>query len=171
MSKLLRALSLLIVLGFPVSATPLIPQGYREWEKTTSGPLDYPIPGHLDHYRIPYINGIGTGVTVVIKEGRRTFDYPAGTIIVKEAYQGLQAPKPGDEPVLIYAMIKEPRNPKARGGWVWVLRDVVADREAVYQSPLCVDCHSAANESFPYGDRNPDSEFRDYVFFPYRRAE
>jgi hypothetical protein len=102
----------------------------------------------------------------VSKEGRRTYAYPKGTIIVKEAYRGLQAPKPGQEPVVIYAMIKDPGNPKARGGWVWVLKDAAVGRETVYQSPLCFDCHSAANESFPYGDKNPDADFRDYVFFP-----
>jgi hypothetical protein len=169
MGKLVMAISFALALGLPVAAAPLIPEGYREWEKTTSDLLNYPIPGHLDHYRIPYINSIGTGVTVETKGGRRTYTYPKGTIIVKEAYQGLEAPKPGDKPVLIYAMIKDPGNPKARGGWVWVLKDVVAGKEAVYQSPLCVDCHSAANESFPYGDKNPNSDFRDYVFFPYEK--
>jgi hypothetical protein len=158
-----------LALGLPAFTAPLIPDDYRSWEKTTQAPLDYPIPGHLDHYRIPYINPTGTGVEILTHAGRVTYAYPKGTVIVKESYQGLTAPKPGDRPVRIYAMIKDPENPKARGGWVWVLRELPTGKESIYQSPLCFDCHSAANEPFPYGDRNPNGDFRDYVFFPYRK--
>ena len=169
MGKLVTLVSLTLALGLSAGAAPLIPGDYRAWEKTTNVVLNYPIPGHLDHYRIPYINRIGMGVKIETKAGRVNYTYPKGTIIVKEAYKGLAAPKPGEEPVLIYAMIKNPENQKARGGWVWVLKDMATGKESVYQSPLCFDCHSAANDTFPYGDTNPDSDFRDYVFFPYRR--
>ncbi len=86
MGKLVTAISFALALGLPAASAPLIPEGYRDWEKTTSEPLNYPIPGHLDHYRIPYINGIGKGVAVATREGRLSYTYPKGTIIVKEAY-------------------------------------------------------------------------------------
>jgi hypothetical protein len=169
MGKLLTVLSLALALGLPAGAAPLIPGDYRGWEKTTKALLNYPIPGHLDHYRIPYINRIGMDVKVETKAGRVTYAYPKGTIIVKEAYRSLAAPKPGEEPVLVYAMIKDPENPNARGGWVWVLKDTTTGKESVDQSPLCLGCHSAANDTFPYGDKNLNADFRDYVFFPYRK--
>ena len=124
MGKILMAIGFAVALGLPAAAAPLIPGDYREWEKTTKTPLNYPIPGHLDHYRIPYINSMGTRVEVVTRDGRVSYAYPKGTVIVKESYEGLEAPKPGDKPIRIYAMIKDPENPMARGGWVWVLRDV-----------------------------------------------
>lgn len=148
---------------------PLIPEDYRGWEKTTDAPLDYPIPGHLYHYRVPCINAVGTGVKAETKEGRVIYAYPRGTIIVKESYKGLAKPRPGDKPVRVYAMIKDPTNSKARGGWVWVSREGADGKETIYVSPLCFDCHSAANEVFPYGDRNPNADFRDYVFFLYKK--
>ncbi len=80
MGKLVIVISLALTLGLPAAAAPLIPDDYREWEKTTRTPLDYPIPGHLDHYRIPYINRIGTGVEIVTRDGRVTYTYPRASV-------------------------------------------------------------------------------------------
>ena len=167
MKTALWALGVMLAVCPSAAADSLIPADYREWEKLTDIPLNYPIPGHLDHYRIPYINRSGTQVSAEDRKGRLTYTYPKGTIIVKETYQGLETPKPGAVPILLYAMIKDPENPKARGGWIWVLWDVAAGTERVYESPLCFTCHSAANDTYPYGDGNRNREFRDYVFFPY----
>ncbi len=30
---------------------------------------------------------------------------------------------------------------------------------------FCITCHANANEKHPYGDKNPNEEFRDYVYF------
>ena len=64
-------------------------------------------------------------------------------------------------------MVKDPKNPRAKGGWVWILRDFSSKKESIIESPLCIDCHSYANGPHTYGDKNPKSEFRDFVFFPY----
>jgi hypothetical protein len=150
-------------------AAPLLPADWSKWMRTTDAALNYRIPGHEDHYRIPYINPVGTAVTTTVKDGKVTWDYPKGTIIVKESYQSLLPPVPGEKPLRLYAMIKDPKNPRARGGWVWVLRDVATKKETVFDSPLCIDCHGYANGPHQYGDRNPGAEFRDFVFFPWRK--
>lgn len=148
------------------AAAPLLPTDWSKWARTTDILLNYRIPGHEDHFRIPYINDIGMKATMSVKAGRVVWDYPKGTIILKEAYQGLTAPAPGEKPIRLYGMIKDPRNPRARGGWVWVLRDMATKKETIFESPLCIDCHSYANASHTYGDKNPKAENRDFVFFP-----
>jgi len=165
-----RALALCIlaaVVASAAGAAPLLPSKWSTWARTTDAVLNYRIPGHEDHFRIPFINEIGTRVTTTLKDGRQVWEYPKGTIIVKEAYQGLTAPAPGEKPIRLYGMIKDPKNMKARGGWVWVLRDLNANRETVIDSPLCIDCHGYANGAHMYGDKNPKAENRDFVYFPY----
>ena len=61
-----------------------IPEDYRSWKQTTNIELNYPIPGHLEHYRKIYINQIGEAVEVTMLEGKKQYNYPTGTIIVKE---------------------------------------------------------------------------------------
>lgn len=167
-----RALALCILaaaVSSAVGAAPLLPSNWSTWDRTTDKVLNYRIPGHEDHFRIPFINAIGTAVTTSVKAGRVVWEYPKGTIILKEAYQGLTAPAPGEKPIRLYGMIKDPKNPKARGGWVWVLRDLKTNKESVFESPLCIDCHSYANGAHTYGDKNPNAENRDFVYFPYTK--
>jgi len=40
-------------------------------------------------------------------------------------------------------------------------------KETVITEEFCITCHGNANESHPYGDKNPNNEYRDYLFFPY----
>ena len=148
--------------------TELTPSGYRTWATTTGETLNYPIPGHEEHFRRIYINSIGEGVSVSQRNGKAYYTYPAGTIIVKDIFESLE-PLPGAEPFQQTVMIKDPRNPKARGGWLWVVRDEKTAGETVIDYEFCVDCHSNANESHPYGDTNPNHEFRDFLFFPYQK--
>jgi hypothetical protein len=147
---------------------PLLPVDYAGWARTTMKVLDYPIPGHEDRGRRIYINSTGTGVRVSSETGRVTWSYPAGSIIIKEIFGGLEIGE-ADKPVMLTAMIKEPEHPQARGGWVWVMKDLASGGERVIDWEFCVDCHANANEPHPYGDKNEGNEFRDYVFFPYRR--
>jgi hypothetical protein len=163
--------ALAIVLAVSVcadaAAAPLLPRDWARWTRTTDVVLNYRIPGHEDHFRIPFINDTGKAVTTTVRDGRTAWEYPKGTIILKEAYQGLSAPAPGEKPIRLYGMIKDPKNPKARGGWVWVVRDTATKTESIFESPLCIDCHSYANAPHPYGDKNPKGENRDFVFFPF----
>ena len=146
---------------------PLVPADYATWERTTAQVLDYPVPGHEEHHRRIYLNPIGEEVRVTERQGRTFYDYPEGTVIVKEIFAGLK-PRPGEAPFQLTVMIKKPLDPLARGGWLWVVRDTASGQEKVIDYEFCYDCHANANEPHPYGDKNPNGEFRDYLFFPYR---
>ncbi|MFP4362980.1 MAG: cytochrome P460 family protein [Spirochaetia bacterium] len=144
----------------------LIKIEYQDWEQTTDEELNYMIPGHMDRYRIIYINNIGTQVQPEEQGGRTVWDYPEGTIIMKEVYSESTIEE-GEEPVALTAMIKDSDDPRARGGWVWVMCNIEAGTERVFEEEFCVTCHANANTQHPYGEGNPEAEFRDYVFFPY----
>lgn len=146
--------------------TPAIPEDYRTWRQTTDIVLDYPVPGHEDHFRKIYINPLGENFTVVQKNNRSFCEFPEGTIIVKEIYTSLKAPAPQTLPVLLTVMIKDADHPKSRGGWLWLSQNYTTKETHVIDYEFCVDCHANANERHPYGDKNPDEEFRDYVYFP-----
>lgn len=148
-------------------AGPLLPGEYRSWDRTTDQVLDYPIPGHEDRGRRILINSTGTGAAASSESHRVSWEYPAGTIIIKEIFAG-QEVREAEQPLMLTGMVKDPDHPQARGGWVWVVRDMTTGGEQIIDWEFCVDCHANANEPHPYGDRNEDNEFRDYVFFPYR---
>jgi hypothetical protein len=141
---------------------------YRRWEQPIQRILDYPIPGHEDNRRRIFINPRGTEVHIERRETRVYWDYPEGTVIVKEIIPGLQG-SDTDYPFQITAMIKAPEDPQSRGGWLWVVKSLDSGEETIVDWEFCFDCHANANEPHPYGDGNIADEFRDYVFFPYRR--
>ena len=144
----------------------LIPNDYSSWKRTTEIELDYPIPGHMDNYRIPYINEIGENISITEQGGRVIHDYPEGTIIIKEIYSGLVYNE-GDEPTALTVMIKNPTSSSARAGWIWIMKPLPSGQENIITDGFCVNCHNDANEDHPYGPGNPNLEFRDCVFFPY----
>ena len=137
---------------------------YESWSKTTEQELDYPIPGHENNYRRIYINDRGLEYTVEEQEGKTRYRFPKGTKILKEIYEGFD-PAAGEKPIRITAMIKRPSHEEARGGWLWVIEDGDSGEENIFSGEFCVTCHSNANEQHPYGEGNPQEEFRDYVYF------
>lgn len=143
-----------------------IPAGYQNWDRLTEAELNYPIPGHMNHFRIPYINDVGKRAAVTKKNGRMFHEYPEGTVIVKEIYEGPGRPKPSGHPKSLTVMIKNGEHPLSRGGWLWVMKDMAAGKETVVDYSLCIDCHANANEKHPYGDKNLNENFRDFVYFP-----
>ena len=164
----LRALSLLSAFAFlaactarqtTIYATP----DYHSWQKTTNVVLDYPIPGHQNRFRIPRMNGIGFTAKPALENGKRHWDFPEGTVIVKEVYATQKAA--GGEPIQLTIMVKAPRDPHSQGGWLWITRDLPNGKESVFMGNFCITCHANANEKHPYGDGNPNEEFRDYVYF------
>jgi hypothetical protein len=161
------AFVLLSVTAAAAPAAPLLPAKYATWEKPTTTSLNYPIPGHLDNYRVIFINKTGTTVQAAAVSGKVRWDFPKGTIILKEVYAGLQTPAKDAKPIRLYAMVKNPGNPKAKAGWLWVVKELATGRETVYDSAFCVDCHAYANGKHLYGDKNPNAEFRDGVYFPW----
>ncbi|MBD3304940.1 hypothetical protein GF339_01150 [candidate division KSB3 bacterium] len=147
---------------------PAIPAEYRDWTITNDIALDYPIPGHEDNCRVIYINPTGEQVQPTEHQGRVVYDYPEGTIIVKEVYEGLEEPEEGEEPMSLTVMIKAPQHPQSRAGWLWIVTSSASGQQQIIERDFCVDCHANANESHPYADKNVSNEFRDYVYFPPR---
>ena len=146
----------------------LVPSSHSDWKGTTDQELDYPIPGHEEHYRRIFINDIGEGVEIAERGGKVFHNYPSGTVIIKDIFTTLD-PLPGEAPAMQTVMIKSPSHPQARGGWVWIVKDVATGQETIIDYEFCFDCHANANEEHPYGDGNTNKEHRDYVFFPYRQ--
>lgn len=138
---------------------PLVPDDYGGWKETTDIELNYPIPGHENNYRKIFINDIG------LKRTGPPHDYPDGTIIIKEIYEGFDY-NAGRKPMMLTVMIKDRENPLARGGWLWIVKDSATKEENILTQEFCITCHGNANEEHPYGDLNMNNEFRDYVFFP-----
>lgn len=163
----LAALSLLIglVSCAEKAAEPIVPTEYSSWGTTTKLELNYPIPGHENNYRKIFINNVGENPTITTRSGEVHYDYPDGTVIIKEIYPGLNY-VPGSEPAMLTVMVKDRENTKSRGGWLWVVKNLSIQKENVITQEFCVTCHENANEPHPYGDGNPDAIFRDYVFFP-----
>lgn len=159
-----------VLLVMAACTSRLVPADYARWERETKLATTDRIPGHEERFRISYINPTGESVTPTVKDGVRSWEYPVGTIIVKEGYAQAQPPVAGDQPSRVYAMIKKPDDPRAKGGWIWVVREGRGSRESIIDAPYCVDCHSYANQPNPYGDRNPQAEFRDDVYIPYVSA-
>lgn len=140
-----------------------IPSDYGTWKTTTGIVLDYPIPGHEDRFRIIRINDKGLGFT---RDGGSPdrISFPEGTIIAKDIF-AVKNPGPSDPPVMVTAMIKSGSDSRARGGWLWVVKDLKMGKESIMTGDFCVRCHDNANEKHPYGWKNPGGAFADYVFF------
>lgn len=167
--KMFTVLLLVIISSFTSCAKgsdgkSFVPEEYSDWSRVNQEELNYPIPGHESHYRIVYINEKGKEVQTREENGNTAYRFPEGTIIVKEAYPTLQKEE-GDKPIQLTIMIKDPDHEKARGGWLWVVNNLQEKSETVVPHEFCITCHANANEKHPYGDNNPDDEFRDYVFF------
>jgi hypothetical protein len=165
-------LGILLVITFSCTKEKieiLVPEDYSGWKRLTDVELDSFVPGHESHYRIPYINSIGEEVEITTdSEGKTSYNYKEGTIIVKEIYPTLQY-REGDKPMMLTVMVKKPDHRNAQGGWVWIARDMETNQEMQFKSDMCVNCHAGANGQHPYEDKNPNEEFRDYVFYPWRK--
>ncbi len=148
-------------------SVPVVPGNYKDWT-VTAADLNYPIPGHENHYRKIFINPKGEEVQITENNGRIFYNYPGGTVVIKEIYPTL-SPEKGTKPISLTVMIKDPDNPKSRDGWVWIVKDLEKNSEKIIDYEFCFDCHTNANEPHQYGDGNPDGEFRDYLFFPFKK--
>ncbi len=140
----------------------LVPDNYAGWASTVDGPLVYQIPGHTMAMRRIYINETGTNFKSTLRSGQVIYEYPEGTIILKENYPT----EASTVPAQLTVMIKSPNDMRARGGWLWVAKDVATGGERIFSDEFCFTCHQNANERHPYGDGNADREFRDFVFYP-----
>ena len=137
---------------------------YHSWKRTTDVVLDYPIPGHQNRFRIPRMNDVGFTVKPTLDNGKRVWDFPVGTVIVKEVYRRRNPPQ-ASSPSSSLLWLRLPRILIPRAAGLWITRDLPNGKEAVFMGNFCITCHANANEKHPYGDGNPDEEFRDYVYF------
>jgi hypothetical protein len=148
----------------PQTSVVYAPPDYPTWQRTTNVVLDYPIPGHQNRLRLPRMNAIGFTATPVADGSKKRWDFPPGTVIVKEVFATAD-PRPGEGPIQLTIMAKAPKDPRSQGGWLWLTRSLPGGAEAVFMGNFCITCHANANEKHPYGDGNPSEEFRDYVYF------
>lgn len=141
----------------------MTPDDYSDWSSTVDGPLLYEIPGHTMDIRKIYINEIGKQLSITENQGEVVHNYPEGTIIIKENYLAEESSRPAE----LTVMIKAKKDERARGGWIWLVKNVANGEERVFSDEFCFTCHQNANEPHPYGDRNRNGEFRDFVFYPW----
>lgn len=143
----------------------LIPSRYPLWQRTVDEDLTLEIPGHMDKLRRIYMNETGFEYLGSNPEAGRSGParFPDGTIVVKEIYESGTAGD-GEAPASLMAMVKAAEDDRSRGGWIWVVKNFSTGREQIFEEQFCFTCHGDANRSHPYGDTNPDSLFRDYLF-------
>lgn len=163
---LLTALSFATGCAGRKAPAELIPADYSGWASTVDGPLVYEIPGHTMDMRKIYINDTGTRLEITETGGRVSHEYPEGTVILKENYRGDESAGPA----MLTVMIKSKKDSRARGGWIWLAKEVGGGEERIFSDEFCFTCHQNANEQHPYGDRNTNREFRDFVFYPWNPA-
>ena len=155
---------------------PLLDYDYSGWTKLNGEPITEPIPGHSSGVRTIYVNETGREVTVSNESGRKSWDYPEGTVIIKEVALPAETAAAGEASTLL-GMIKDTGHPRAQGNWVWVMRNARTGEESIFDTEFCITCHADANERRtadamePVGVPNPDRDFRDYVFYPYAPEE
>lgn len=153
-----------------VEKIDFVPKKYNHWNKTVDEGINEAVPGHMDKYRVIYINDKGENYEKTLVNNKVVHNYPPGSIIVKEIYAGTTYEE-GMEPVECTVMYKDPDHELAQGGWLWIHKDFGSGKETIMDSDFCLECHVNANENHPYGDNNKDNEFRDYVFFPFIEKE
>ncbi len=161
-ATILAALAVLSACG-PAAPKSRVPSDWTSWRKPVDRVLNYTIPGHGDKARVIYVNAPGWEYAGRAGSGR--LEFPEGTVVVKEIYAS-GSPAPGEKPVTLDVMVKAPGDPDARGGWLWVVKDMASGKETVITTNFCQACHANANSSHPYGDRNPGGAFRDFLYFP-----
>ena len=89
--------------------------------------------------------------------------------LLKEIYQEAEQPASGENPIALTIMIKNSQDSRNRNNWLWLNTEFDTKKEQIIEHEFCVDCHANANEPHPYGDKNPNNDFRDFVYFPPRR--
>lgn len=170
MRRMLRAAALAIAAAAAAggcakpAAEVYVPDDYYSWARTTPIVLNYPIPGHEDRLRVPRMNAKGFSAAPTRVGGKLSWDFPEDTVIVKEVYASAN-PAPGEKPVQLTIMVKDPADKRSQGGWLWYTKSLPDGKETLFPGNFCVTCHANANEKHPYGDGNPNEDFRDYVYF------
>ncbi len=163
----LAAAAVAVLAGCEEPVERFIPEGYTSWERTTTEDLTEPIPGHPPGLRRIYINDVGTEVAVEKTASTTRWEYPVGTVVIKENYLSNE-PAEGEQPGFLYAMVKAPDDDRSRGGWIWIARPYDGEEERIFDNEFCVTCHADANEvQTSIARPNTAGDYRDYLFYPY----
>jgi hypothetical protein len=137
---------------------------YKDWKKPVPEVLNYPVPAHGTENRVIYGNDLAFKVGYTLNNGRKIYRFPDGAVIIKENFAPEDTELKGKPDLTI--MVKDSAGEGALDGWHYYMKH--GDEPAMpVRNKMCIDCHSAANESFPYFDKNPDEDFRDYIFAPF----
>ncbi len=125
-------------------------EGYKNWYKTTG---NTPVTGDEtrflggkhrgdEGYRVIYINAIGEP----INKAKGPYNYPEGTVVVKEQYKTKDSYESGSKPDLsIMIKLAKGASPPT-GDWGYVTdfrRKIHSGRSS--NAEFCGGCHSAAN--------------------------
>ncbi|MBN1498816.1 MAG: cytochrome P460 family protein [Spirochaetes bacterium] len=164
MKNYLSALAVLVLLNCSKTVTNeeyRVPDDYRAWKKPTDKILDYIVPGHGKSARIIYANDEFYNVKINEVNGVKRYSFNDGTVIIKEVYPDKDAVRTSDPMLTI--MVKNSKSPDAIHGWLYYMQNPKTDIMEV-NTRMCVGCHEAANDTHPYFDKNPNQEFRDFVF-------
>jgi len=112
---------------------------YKTWQTATAMPTTGASPGLGNVHKGPegarhvYVNNVGAAVM----KGEGPYEYPQGTVIVKEQYDSLADYQAGKTPDVTVS-VKVGAGPKARENWQWAA-GLAAPAE---DSAFCSGCHS-----------------------------
>jgi len=112
---------------------------YKSWQTATVAPTTGASPGLGNVHKGPdgarhvYVNAVGAPVMT----GEGPYEYPAGTVIVKEQYDSLAAYQAGETPDVTVSL-KVAGGPKARQNWQWA----TGYKAEAGDSAFCSGCHS-----------------------------
>jgi len=113
---------------------------YKSWEKVSETPSTGPSPGlgavHKgpEGFRFVYVNAVGREVI----KGEGPYDYPEGTVIVKEQYDDQAAFEAGGQPDVTVSLKVADVAGGGKDNWHW------ADsyKSTAGESAFCSGCHS-----------------------------
>lgn len=113
---------------------------YKSWETASDTPSTGPSPGlgavHKgpEGYRMVYVNDVGRDVL----KGDGPYEYPKGTILVKEQYDDQAAYESGEGADVTVSLKVDDAAEGGAGNWQWA----AGYKEAAGDDAFCSGCHS-----------------------------
>jgi len=124
---------------------------YKTWQTATVSPTTGASPGLGSVHKGPrgarhvYVNDVGARVLL---KGEGPYEYPAGTVIVKEQYDSLADFQAGKTPDVTVS-VKVAAGPAARENWQWA----AGYKAEAMDSAFCSGCHSISQaEDFVFSN-------------------
>lgn len=118
---------------------------YKGWTRVTEEPSTGASPGlgavHQgpEGYRVVYVNDVGADTILSEGDGSGDYDYPEGTVVVKEQYPDeaayLAGAEAGEVDVTVSLKVADGADPAANWHWSTGYTDTAGD------SAFCSGCH------------------------------